>query len=209
MRNLIYILCVFNVFGLFSQNQNDENIKKLIAQYTNKPQSKCEIIVKIDVEGMSIPDKKITVDFNGTGKPKVKGEGLALLPKKGTVDQLSKLLTTPLQAIYLSKIKNNLVYKLVSLDQKSDWITADVVFDEKNFLIYNSTVNTRKFGTFYTENFYDDAGSIYPSKSVITFDIKKFKIPLKFIGRQQNVSKNQKEDEDVKGKITLNYTYLN
>jgi len=208
MRNLIYIWCFFNVFYLFSQSQNDENIKKLIEQYTVKPESKCEIIVKIDVEGMSIPDKKIIVDFNNGGKPKVKGEGLALLPKKGTVDQLSNLLTTPLQAIYMSKVKDNLVYKLVSLEQNSDWITADVVFDENTYLIYESTVNTRKFGTFYTKNIYDVEGSIYPSKSIITFDIKKFKIPLKFIGRQQNVSKSPKNDKNVRGKITLIYTYL-
>ncbi|VAV86026.1 Beta-galactosidase [hydrothermal vent metagenome] len=208
MKKLFYIYFIFNAIGLFAQGQNDENIEKLIKKYGVKPEFQCEIVVNIEVEGMSIPNKKIIVDFKKGDKPKVKGEGLALLPKKGTIDQLSTLLTTPLQAIYLSKVKNNLVYKLVSLDQKSDWITADVFFGEDDFIIYKLIVNTRKFGTFYTVNSYEDKSNIYPSKSVITFDIKKFKIPLKFIGRQENVSKKPNKEENVQGKITLYYTYL-
>lgn len=206
MKVLLYILLVFQTVYLFSQSNHDENIKALINQYTVKPEFKCKILVNIDVEGMSIPDKEIIVDFKNGEKPKVKGEGLALLPKKGTIDQFSKLLSTPLQAIYLSKTQNNLVYKLVSLDQNSDWITADIIFNEKSFIIYKSTVNTRKFGAFNSMHTYNEG--IYPSKSIITFDIKKFKIPLKFIGRSQSNIKPLNKNKNVQGKITLNYIYL-
>ncbi len=206
MKVLFYIFLVFQTAYLFSQSNHDENIKALIHQYSVKPELKCEILVKIDIEGMSIPNKKIIVDFKNGEKPKVKGKGLSLLPKKGTINQFGELLSSPLQAIYLSKNKNKLEYKLVSLDQKSDWITADIVFDIKTFVIYESTVNTRKFGTFNAKHFYQKG--IYPSKSIITFDIKKFKIPLKFIGREQQVSKTSKAKENVQGKIILNYNYL-
>lgn len=206
MRNLLYILIFMRAFNLFSQATYDENIEALIDQYTVKPELQCEILVQVAVEGMSIPDKKIFVDFKNRDKPKVQGEGLALLPKKGTVDQFSELLSSPLQAIYLSKRKSNLVYKLVSLDQNSDWITADIIFDEKTFVIYESLVNTRKLGSIRTEHRYE--AGIYPSSSVITFDIKKFRIPLKFIGREQRIADYPKKDENVQGKITLTYTYL-
>jgi hypothetical protein len=206
MRQLIYIWSFLNIFGLFAQDQHDQNIQTLIDQYTVKPDLKCEIDVKVEVEGMNIPDKKIFVEFEKDKKPKVKGKGLALLPKKGTVDQFYKLLSSPLQAIFLSKSEHNLMYKLVSLDSKSDWITADIIFDERSFLIYESDISTRKFGSFRTKHTYDD--NIYPSKSVITFDIKKFKVPLKFIGREQNISTPPKRDNNVLGKITLLYKYL-
>ncbi len=205
--NKLILIFFFLIYGnSFAQNQHDENIKALIKQYTVKPEMKCEIIVRVDVEGMHIPEKKVYVEFLKDEKPKVKGEGLSLLPKKGTVDQFSELLSSPFQAIYLSKVKNKLVYKLVSLDQKSNWITADLIFDENSFIIYDSTVNSRKFGTFHTEHSYDD--SIYPSRSIITFDIKKFKVPLKFIGREQSVTADRAKDKHTQGRITLLYTYL-
>ncbi|MEN8186129.1 MAG: hypothetical protein ABFR05_03250 [Bacteroidota bacterium] len=206
MKFLISILIFLSLSGIMAQNNLDENISKLMEQYTTPTNLKAEINVNIDIEGMHIPDKKIYVEFQKDKKPVVEGEGLTLLPKKGTVNQFNELLSTPLQAIYLSKIKNNLVYKLVSLDPGSDWITADIYFDEKDFKIQESTVNTRKFGSFHTLHFYKDL--IYPSKSIITFDVKKFKIPLKFIGREQSVISKEERDKDVKGKITLLYNYL-
>ena len=39
----------------------------------------------------------------------------------------------------------------------------------------------------------------------VTFDIKKFKLPLKFIGSEQATPAYPENEEQVKGKITLNY----
>ncbi len=167
---------------------------------------KCNIDIKIDVEGMVIPDKQIYVEFEEGMKPIVKGKGLALLPKKGIVGQFNELFSTLLQPIFLSRKGNYLIYKLVALEQNSDWITADIVFDEESLLIYEATINTRKQGTFYSKHYYDT--TIYPSKSIITFNIKKFNIPIKFLGRNENASKHEKKDKEVLGKITLIYSYL-
>lgn len=190
-----------------AQAELDDDMKALRQQYNESPNIQCDIFIEVDVVGMNIPDKKIFVEFRGDEKPKVKGEGLSLLPKKGTVDQFRKLLNSPMQAIFLSKRGKNMVYKLVSLDEKSDWITADIIFDESSYVIYESVVNTRRFGTFSSEHTYAD--QIYPSKSIVRFDVKKFKLPLKFIGSEQTTNPYPEKDEEVKGKITLTYSYLN
>lgn len=205
-----YILSLFSLMYCalsFSQTKNDEIILLLIEQYTAKKNIKCDILINVDVDGIYIPDKKLFVEFNEHGKPKVNSEGLALLPKKGTINQFNELLTTPLQAIFMSKKENLLTYKLVSLDSNSDWITADLTFDESSLKIYESIVSTRKHGEFHTKNTFKD--NIYPSKSIITFNVKKFKMPLKFIGRQEaNTSNTSKNQENVLGIITLTYTYF-
>ena len=202
---IVFFICFFNCC-VNAQNGHDENITRLVQRYTASLNLKCEILMQADVEGMHIPDKMIAVEFKNDEKPKVIGEGLALLPKKGMVNQFRKLLSSPMQAIFLSKRNNNLVYKLVALDPNSDWITADLIFDEESLLIYESVITTRKYGAFKTINDYKD--KIYPSKSVITFSIKKFKIPLKFIGRSLKVPDQPESKKEVMGKITLNYTYL-
>ena len=205
-RSICLIIVLWNV-GLIAQNDiKDDHINLLIEKYSQNMELKCEINIKIDVEGMVIPDKQIYVEIVNDQKPIVKGKGLILLPKKGFLGQFNELFTNPLQPIFLSRRGKNVVYKLVSLDSESDWITADIEFGEQSLLIYDATITTRKQGTFYSVHQYENG--IYPSKSVITFDIKKFKIPLKFIGRSENVPDLEGQDKNVKGMITLFYTYL-
>lgn len=206
MKKLLIIVFCLNVFTVCAQNQHDEKINALVEKYTAELNIKCEILIETDVEGMIVPDKKITVDFKENGKPEVKGKGITLLPKKGMINQFKELFSSPFQAIYLSKRQNNLVYKLVSLNQNSDWVTTDIEFDEDTLLIYNTIINTKKFGAFSTENTYDDG--MYPSKSIVTFNIKKFKLPLKFIGRTESTTISNSKGKNVLGTVTLSYTYL-
>lgn len=206
MRIVIFILLVFTVDFCFSQQIVDENIQQLIEIYQSNKNINCEITVDIDVEGMQIPQKLITVNFEEGKKPKVKGKGLALVPKKGMINQFSELFNTPLQALFMNKALGNLQYKLVSLDNTSKWVTADLVFSAQSFQIFESIINTRKQGTIKAVHSYAEGN--YPIKSVITFDVKKFKVPLRFIGRQNQTMELPKNDEQVQGKITLQYKYL-
>jgi hypothetical protein len=206
MRHFYLILAFFSVCSAVSQDLADENILSLKEKYDTEIDLKCEIRITVDVEGLVIPEKEVYVEFSKDEKVVVKGKGLSLLPKRGTVEQFKNLLSTPMQAIFLSQKGPNMVYKLVSLDPSSDWITADIILDPEKDLIYEAVVNTRKHGTFTTLNQYD--GQDYPSRTEVIFEVKKFKLPLKFIGGQQTAESMAGMDEDVRGKVILNYTYL-
>lgn len=206
MRLLLTLTALFWAFASFSQEMADANIQRLKDKYDRDMDLKCEILVRIDVPGLTIPDKQVYVEFSKDEKVEVKGKGLSLLPKRGTVEQFRNLLSTPMQAIFLSKRGSNMVYKLVALDPGSDWITADIVFDPSSDLIYESVVNTRKHGTFTTLNEY--AGQDYPSRTEVSFEVKKFKLPLKFIGSQQTPESLSQIRDEVRGTVILEYTYL-
>ncbi|GAB1307918.1 hypothetical protein KH5_06010 [Urechidicola sp. KH5] len=196
-------LCCFSLHG---QQILDDNIQQLIDAYSNESKIKCEITVTIHVEGMQIPRKTILVDFQEGQKPKVKGEGLALLPKKGLVNQFQELFKTPMQAIAMGEKEGRLVYKLVSLDDQSQWVTADIVFNKDTFQIYEAIINTRKHGALKAIHTYEEGK--YPSESLITFSVKKFKVPLRFIGRQNKLVDLPEADEQTEGKIFLQYVYI-
>ncbi len=205
MRLGLLLSCLFCI-PLFGQQVLDENIQSLVATYSEESQITCEITVNIEVEGMEIPEKAIVVDFEKGKKPRIKGKGLTLLPKKGMVNQFQELLSTPLQAIPLGEQQGNLIYKLVSLDEKSHWVTADIVFSKENYHIYEAKVNTRKHGSFKAVHTYKDGK--YPTESVITFNVQKFELPLQFIGRQSKLVESPEIDEETEGKIVLQYKYL-
>jgi len=200
---IVFYFCCLPLFG---QQLLDENIQNLIDTYTNETRIKSEITVTIQVEGMQIPTKTVHVDFESGKTPKIKGEGLALLPKKGMLNQFQELLSTPLQAISLGEQNGNLIYKLVSLDEKSQWVTADVIFNKDSYQIYEAFVNTRKHGAIKAIHSYKKGK--YPTESIITFNVKKIKVPLRFIGRQNKLVDMSETDEQTEGKILLQYNYL-
>jgi len=192
--------------SVLGQLPQDDYIVKLKSKYDVDIDLKCQIKVQIQVEGMVIPEKEIYVEFSEDVKTKVRGKGLSLLPKRGTVEQFKTLLSTPMQAIFLSNRGDLLVYKLVALDPNADWITADIVIDPEALLIHESVVNTRKHGTFSTLNEYD-AGD-YPSRTEVNFEVKSFNLPLKFIGGEQTAESVKERKAVENGTVILEYTYL-
>ena len=206
MKTQLVILGFLMTGAILGQMANDEDILRLKSKYDVDIDLKCEIRVRINVEGMVIPDKELYVEFSKDGKTRVQGKGLSLLPKRGTVEQFKTLLTTRMQAIYLSKRGEYKVYKLVSLDPSADWITADIVFDPEALLIYESVVNTRKHGTFTTVNQYDSGD--YPSRTEVNFEVKKFNLPLKFIGSEQSEESSNDTGDEVNGTVILEVNHL-
>ena len=196
------ILCLFS---LCQAQNHDAHIEALIEHYSKAVDINCDVYIEIDVEGITVPPKTVNLRFEN-GEPQISGEGIAMLPKKGIVNQFNDLLNQQFQAIYLSKRGTKRVYKLVSLDEQADWITADIEFDELNLLVSKATINTRKFGSFNVHNTYD--GFKYPSKTEINFNLKKFKLPIKFLGRADASYKGAGESEITQGKVHLSYTYL-
>ncbi|OIQ36568.1 MAG: hypothetical protein BM563_10555 [Bacteroidetes bacterium MedPE-SWsnd-G1] len=206
MRKVIFFLLVLSVFQSYSQQLLDENIQNLIEVYAEKKEINCEITIDIEIEGMQIPQKVITVNFEEGKKPKVKGKGLALVPKKGMINQFNELFNTPLQAIKMDENGEELDYKLVSLINSSEWVTADIRFNSITNQIFESTINTRKHGTIKAKHSYKEYE--YPIRSILTFDVKKFKVPLRFIGRQNQNIDLPNGDDQVQGKIVLQYRYI-
>lgn len=206
MKPTFFFLFTLFIFVVSAQ-QKDVHIEQLKNNYSFREKVKCSLDIQVDVDGIHIPPKKIYVEFEKAKANVIKGEGLALMPKNGVVDQLFKILNAPFQAIFLGKEGELWVYKLVSLDQKSDWITADIKFDDLNYSIYESQVTTRNQGTFNVILSYHKFKNL-PASSVISFEVDKFKIPLKFIGREEVGLGSGSFGNGGIGKIILKYTYL-
>ncbi|MFZ4548444.1 MAG: hypothetical protein ACOYN4_13445, partial [Bacteroidales bacterium] len=96
-------------------------------------------------------------------------------------------------------------YKLVSLDPKSDWVTADIKIYTLDLRIEEINLTTRESGVFLINHFYGKGK--YPVRTEISFVTDKFSIPLKFMGKA-DVSKAKETDGKVKGKIILSFTKL-
>jgi hypothetical protein len=201
MKSFIVLILLISL-GVSSSAQ-PAIAKELIKRYEIKKGFKAVVDITIDVPGIIAPPKTIEI-YSEKGKaPKIKGEGLILLPKKGFVEQFSDLLTIPVHWIFIENKADFQFYKLVSLDPKSDWVTADIKIYTKDLRIDEINLTTRESGVFQINHYYEKGK--YPVRTEISFVTDKFSIPLKFLGKSDN-TEPKTTDGKVKGKVILVFT---
>ena len=162
----------------------------------------CSVAVNIDVPGMTVPDKYVFIEMRPNQTPKIKGSGLLFLPKKGLSNQFDELLGQEAHIIDMGTKGDTSMVKLVAIDPKSDWVTADLYISTELSRIEKMIIQSRENGEYNIVHTYGD--DHFPSKSVISFQTEQFKLPLKLMNRAKN--KDPEEDGSVIGRITLTYS---
>lgn len=201
MKKFILIALVILIKALSAQ-VTEPYIDTLIKHQMKYHQMECQVMVVVEVPGIDIPDKQVFIRLMEGEKPKIKSKGLLFFPKKGLYGQMDQLFEGAYQPILIKKHADSLTYKLVSLEEKSDWITADISFTYHDYRIHQLIINTRDNGQFYIYHTYDEMG--LPKSTRIEFEITNTRLPLKFLGRQ-NKSLELDSLEISKGKVYLEY----
>jgi hypothetical protein len=197
---LLFLWLVMSCFGVKAQSELADNLKK---KYSINRGFETRVTISIDVPGLTIPPKDISVFYEKGKKPQIKGKGILLLPKKGFLNQFSEVLNVEAHWILLEEKGDILRYKLVSLDPKSDWVTADLKISKSNLHIDEINLTTKEAGVFLIKHTYGKA--IFPTATEISFLTNKFNIPLKFLGKSSIKNIKDKEGK-VKGKIVLRFS---
>nr|WP_315145116.1 hypothetical protein [uncultured Flavobacterium sp.] len=201
MKHFILILLFFfSGFLVKAQTELADNLKK---KYTINRGFETMVNISIDVPGLTIPPKDISVFYENGKKPIIKGKGILLLPKKGFLDQFSELLNVEAHWILLEEKGDVLRYKLVSLDPKSDWVTADLKISKASLHIDEINLTTKESGVYLIKHSYGKG--VFPTTTEINFLTNKFNIPLKFLGKS-NIKNIKDKEGKVKGKIFLRFT---
>ncbi len=196
----VLLISVYFSLPLMAQPEIAQQLQK---RYEIENGFKSVVKIKLEIPGIVAPEKTIEIIGENGKQIKIKGEGLILLPKKGFVKQFSELLTIPVHWILMEKHEDHEIYKLVSLEPKSEWITADINIYLPDARIDEMTINTRNSGAFNVKHFYNDGK--YPSRSEISFTTEKFSLPLKFMGKT-DVPELKDSGEKINGIVYLEYT---
>jgi hypothetical protein len=201
MRYIIFIAIVFcNCFYAKAQAQLMEKLKE---RYDIKNGYETMVNINMDVPGLTVPQKDLSIKYEKGKKPQIKGKGILLIPKKGLTNQFSELLSTQAHWIFLSENGGFVNYKLVSMDPKSDWVTADIKILKEQNRIDEINLITKDSGEYIIKHSYT-SGS-FPSATQISFWTNRLNIPLKFLGKS-SLNKVKDKDGKIKGKIFLKFS---
>jgi len=211
----IYILGVLLFLQLTLAAQNSPVVEKVRQKLALVNDYVAEGVMKTDVSFIKASLGKVKVFYKKPNLIKVKKDGgISLLPKGGVSITMNSLLNTDQYIAIASgkqlyKGKTLEVYKLVSTDDRLEWVISTLWIDPVESLVYKTFTTTKENGSFeITMEYGDYAAFGLPSKIIFGFNTKDYKLPngitLEF-GDEAPVSKEQAK-KNKKGTIEITYS---
>ncbi len=204
MRKAAFLLFFLSLWIGKSHAQSDV-FEKLKERYRIPQGLSTDIKITVSIPGISVPEKTAKVEYEVGKPPKITGPGLLFFPKKGLFEEFQNILNESSHSILIEETTDSDWYKLVSLNPKSDWVTADLKVFRSDPRIDELILTTRSHGEFHIFHQYGQVA--YPIQSDIHFESDRFSIPLKFLGKGEPIPK-ELEGEKIQGKIVLTYQNL-
>jgi len=170
-----------------------------------------DVEIEVDVDFINMPVKHATIFFKSPDKVKFKSKEFFMLPKRGINNKLNKLLEEEYSAIYTGQEQINgqqhHVIKIVPLSKKPEIILATWWIDTASYQIKRTESNTRDEGTFVVDMIYDNLELTLPKEIVVSFEIEKMKLPMKFIGKTagMEIDKDKMKDKQ-NGKVFIRFS---
>src|SRR5262245_19492952 len=96
------------------------------------------------------------------------------------------------------------VVKLLPLAADSELVLATLWIDQSTAVLRHVEAHTRSAGTYQVHFVYADAPFDLPVQTVLTFEISRMQLPLKYLGRLK--VDPQKLGDKAQGTVTLTYT---
>ncbi len=208
MLSILLLLC----FPSWLTNAKSQNLPEILQEVLRNDTAyqslSCIINIRLDVPGLSMPDKEIELELEKGKKPKIKGEGITVLPRHGIIGQYREFLEVDSQAIPLRDNGDTIVYKVISLDRKTEWITVDIELTQSDARIQSMLISTRKHGEYNLRHSYATESDFFPEQTEISFEAMPLKLPLKFMGKQEGIDSLLDKNESVNGSIMLLYSQI-
>jgi hypothetical protein len=211
MKRALLIICSL-IPGILLQAQDAEALLRAVGQNMDKIlRFEADALVKVDVDFISIKDRKMKVRFESPDKFTFDSEGLALLPKKGMQMDYLQLLKAKYTAIDVGvetiKTRNTRIIKVIPEAEDSDVILAQLWVDPVLSRIMRMKTYTRKSGSYIIDFEYDNNFRPLPDLLTVSFEINNMTFPTKAMN--EIMTKGIQKPDSIPKKATVTVQYSN
>lgn len=200
------------LIGLTLDAQDADILLKAVGGNMDKIQRfEADALIKVDVDFISIKDRKMKVTFESPDKFTFDAEGLALLPKKGMQMDYLQLLKAKYTAIdvgeELIKSTNTRIIKVIPEAEDSDVILAQLWIDPLLSRIMRMKTYTRKSGSYVIDFEYNTNYRPLPDLLTVSFEINNMTFPTKAMN--EIMTKGIQKPDSIPTKATVIVQYSN
>ncbi len=212
MRNYILLIALFISTIIIAQDAK-EVIRRCNKNLLQIKDYNCKAHIDFDIPGLNIEKIDGTIYYKRPNKFRIKSNGIIFLPKQNPNQILSILAdTTSFMPVFIAKeTVNGLLCDAVQMVplKENDIAAAKIFVDTKGY-IQKAEITSKENGTATVTNKFD-ATSKYgmPCQTLISFYIKKFKVP-KMVSVELNAKTPSKTSTTTStkttGSIKITYT---
>ena len=169
-----------------------------------------DVLVKLDMEFVKVPDSKSKVYFKQPDKFKIESEGFSMLPKQSMNFSPAQMLKGDYTAVYVRtetvNNKKNDVVKIIPNVDTSDIILSTMWIDPMQSIINKVETTTKKGGTVLTEFTYDAKSIPLPAVLKFSFNMGEMKIPDMTAQKNGGNEKEGHRGTKIKGSVLMTYS---
>jgi hypothetical protein len=209
---LITVFLIASLTGISLKAQDASALLKTVGSNMDKiSRFEADALVKVDVEFISIKDRKMKVKFESPDKFTFESDGLALLPKKGLQMDYLQLLKTDYTAIDVGEeligTRKTRIIKVIPEAEDSDVILAQLWVDPELSRIMKMKTFTRKSGSYIIEFQYNTNFRPLPDLLTVSFEINNMTFPSKAMS--EIMTKGIQKPDSLPKKATVIVEYSN
>ena len=212
MKKFTFLLLIF-----ISLVANAQDAKEVIRRCNkNLLQIKdysCKAHIDFDIPGLNIDKIDGTIYYKRPNKFRIKSTGIIFMPKQNPNQILSIIAdTNTFMPVFIAKESvNGLLCDVIQMIpiKENDIAAAKIYVDSKGY-IQKAEITSKENGTALVTNKFDATSKFgMPYQTLITFDIKKFKVP-KMVSVELNAkARNQSTTNNNKTTGSIKITYSN
>ncbi|MEI6310831.1 MAG: hypothetical protein WCP57_01085 [Bacteroidota bacterium] len=211
MRNYILVVTLF-ISSITIAQDAKEVIRRCNKNLLQIKDYYCKAHIDFDIPGLNIEKIDGTIYYKRPNKFRIKSNGIIFMPKQNPNQILNIMAdTNAFMPVFIAKeTVNGLVCDIIQMVplKENDIAAAKIYIDAKGY-IQKAEITSKENGTAMVNNKFD-ATSKYgmPCQTLITFDIKKFKVP-KMVSVELNAKTTAKPtttSTKTTGSIKITYT---
>ena len=167
--------------------------------------------MEVDIRYVNMPEKSAELTYSRGSSVHIESDDFVLIPKRGLDFGLTELYEYPFMTLNLGQValqgNSCELIKVIPTTDASDYSIATLWLDPMARRILKSQISTKKNGVFDITYQYAAPADILPSQIRVDFLVSDIRIPLRFLGREAQVDKEQlKSEPGQKGAITLRFS---
>ncbi|MGB5653313.1 MAG: hypothetical protein WBM56_05715 [Robiginitalea sp.] len=168
--------------------------------------------MEVDISFVNMPVKEAEIRFKKGAPISISSEDFVMIPKRGLDFTLNELYRYPFMTLNLGRVqldgRDCELIKIIPTTDASDYSIASLWIAPETFQVLKTQISTKKNGVYDIFYTYSGKQEILPSEIKVAFEVSGVKIPLRFLGRDTQIDKDQKEESiQERGAIFLRVLY--
>lgn len=211
MKKYILFVGLLGIATAMPAQQIDPLLSQIKQRLDSIAGFEVSVRMEVDIRHVNMPDKTAELTYERGKSAHIESEDFVLIPKRGLDFGLVELYKYPFMTLNLGQVsfqgRTCELVKVIPTTDESDYAIATLWLDARASRILKSQISTKKNGVFDIAYQYAGPADILPAEVRVDFLVNDIRIPLRFLGREAQVDKEQlKADPGQKGAITLRFS---